>query len=149
MLQTLIRIVLAPWVLAMSLVSAIYGSLVPSPPARIQLEDNEKRPVVKFPTVSRLQKQQLVDRFTEAIDPQAVASLASRYNGGKPCKVTGRSSGSYNLCFFVDFEDGSARWVVRIPIEPQVHDPWTKLLSEVATIRQVPHQRVEKLTCSV
>lgn len=48
-----------------------------------------------------------------------------------------RASGSFNVCFFVAFgQDDEPEWVVRIPIEPALGDPWNKLLSEVTTLRR-------------
>lgn len=44
-------------------------------------------------------------------------------------------SGSFNVCFSVAFDQEEPEWVVRIPIEPALDDPWNKLLSEVSTLR--------------
>ncbi|RSL41971.1 hypothetical protein CEP54_015649 [Fusarium duplospermum] len=43
--------------------------------------------------------------------------------------------GSYNVCFFARFDDRT--WVVRIPIQPVIHNVWGKLQSEVCTMRYI------------
>lgn len=73
------------------------------------------------------------DNFVESLLPEKIKALASRYNGGRSCDITGQARGSYNVCFFVKF-DNDEEWVVRIPIEPALYKPWETLLSEVATI---------------
>lgn len=73
------------------------------------------------------------DNFVKSLLPEKVKALASRYNGGRSCDITGQARGSYNVCFFVKFDD-EEEWVVRIPIEPALYNPWETLLSEVATI---------------
>lgn len=75
------------------------------------------------------------DEFVKAIDLEAIRALASSYNNGSPCHVdeTATARGSYNVCFFVKFDNQT--WLVRVPIEPVVHDPWGKLQSEVCTMR--------------
>lgn len=73
--------------------------------------------------------------FVDSISTDAVCSLASQYNHSKPCRVFGTKHGSFNACFFVEFPDDGTRWVVRIPIEPAVHDVWAKLQTEIATMR--------------
>lgn len=74
------------------------------------------------------------DHFVESLLPSKIEALASRYNGNKSCHITGQARGSYNTCFFVRF-DNAEEWVVRIPIEPALYNPWDALLSEVATIK--------------
>ncbi|KJK80633.1 hypothetical protein H634G_04873 [Metarhizium anisopliae BRIP 53293] len=92
------------------------------------------------------------DNFVESLLPEKIKALASRYNGGRSCDITGQARGSYNVCFFVKF-DNDEEWVVRIPIEPALYKPWETLLSEVATI-DIPvaqihaHGKGEKLTAS-
>lgn len=44
-------------------------------------------------------------------------------------------NGSFNVCFFVEFSADEPKWVVRVPIEPAVNNPWDKLLSEVTTMQ--------------
>jgi hypothetical protein len=75
--------------------------------------------------------------FIDSIDPGAICRLASLYNGSKTCRIFRNAAhGSYNVCYFVEFEDG-VRWVVRIPLEPSIANVWDKVQSEVATIRWV------------
>lgn len=77
----------------------------------------------------------LANEFVQAIDPEAVRSLASSYNDGSPCRVDKMATarGSFNICFFARFDDRT--WVVRIPIQPVIHNVWGKLQSEVCTMR--------------
>ncbi|KAG6001269.1 hypothetical protein E4U54_001126 [Claviceps lovelessii] len=82
------------------------------------------------------QRDELQEAFVESISKSAVAALASRYNGNKECVVDDElRNGSYNVCVFVTFPADGTRWVVRIPMTPLVADGWTKLKSEVATMR--------------
>lgn len=74
--------------------------------------------------------------FIDSIDRNAVCSLASRYNNSKPCRIfQDATNGSFNVCFFVEFVGEDTRWVVRLPIEPAIHNVWDKVQSEVATMR--------------
>lgn len=75
------------------------------------------------------------EEFIDSLDQSAICNLASRYNSWKPCRVIRSSHGSFNACFFVEFPDDGTQWVVRIPIEPAVHNVWSKLQSEVITMR--------------
>ncbi|TQV93481.1 phosphotransferase enzyme family protein [Cordyceps javanica] len=77
------------------------------------------------------------DRFVESLRHTKVADLASRYNNGKECRVFHRLYGSFNVCFFVEFEECGTLWAVRIPIEPRLHKPWEKLQSEATTLKYV------------
>lgn len=84
--------------------------------------------------------EQLEERIVEFIDSiieSAVCRLASKYNGQKPCSIIGSSRGSFNVCFFVRFGVEHATWVVKVPLEPVVLDPWAKVQSEAATMRYV------------
>ncbi|ETS03824.1 phosphotransferase enzyme family protein [Trichoderma reesei RUT C-30] len=84
--------------------------------------------------------EQLEERIVEFIDSivdSAVCRLASKYNGQKPCSIVGSSRGSFNVCFFVQFGEENAKWVVRVPLEPVVVDPWAKVQSEAATMRYI------------
>lgn len=74
------------------------------------------------------------DEFIESIDTDAIRALASKYNGGLPCSIRCRRQGSFNVCFILDFPDGTTR-LVRLPIEPAVHDVWDKVRSEVYTMQ--------------
>ncbi len=89
----------------------------------------------EFPTATEDQHKQARRAFIESIDSDAVCALASRVHNGNPCHVVNRDSGSFNVCFFVAFGRGGPEWVVRIPIEPALDDPWDKLQSEVSTLR--------------
>lgn len=75
-----------------------------------------------------------VHNFITSISEDAICRLASRHNGGQPCRVVGRDKGSFNICFFIRFENG-IKWTIRVPIEPVVEDAWNKVQSEVATMR--------------
>ncbi|KJZ75585.1 hypothetical protein HIM_05048 [Hirsutella minnesotensis 3608] len=74
------------------------------------------------------------DEFVKSIDVEAVRDLASSYNDGAPCRidVTETARGSFNVCFFARFAHQVL--VVRVPIQPVVHDAWGKLRSEVCTM---------------
>lgn len=72
-------------------------------------------------------------RFLDSLLSSAVEELASQQNYSRACRVFARDCGSYNACFFVEFDDGR-RWVVRVPIAPLIQQPWEKLQSEVSTI---------------
>ncbi|ROT43830.1 hypothetical protein SODALDRAFT_342666 [Sodiomyces alkalinus F11] len=75
-----------------------------------------------------------IKAFVASIDEGAICHLASQHNDRKPCNITRQSRGSFNVCFFARFGD-STTLVVRIPLEPVVDDSWTKVQSEVATMR--------------
>ncbi|KAF5020420.1 hypothetical protein F66182_7547 [Fusarium sp. NRRL 66182] len=75
-----------------------------------------------------LTEQQLefaTNEFVESIDTDAIRTLATKYTGGLPCSIRCRQQGSFNVCFVLDFPDDIAR-VVRLPIEPAVHNAWDK-----------------------
>lgn len=74
------------------------------------------------------------DEFISSIDTDAIRALASKYNGGLPCSIRCRRQGSFNVCFVLDFSNGTTR-LVRLPIEPAVHDVWDKVRSEVYTMQ--------------
>ncbi|KAK9438409.1 phosphotransferase enzyme family protein [Metarhizium brunneum] len=81
-----------------------------------------------------------IDEFINNIDEEAIGQLASRHNDQKPWKrIAGRTHGSFNVCFFVQF-DGDTTLVVRIPLNPVVNQVWTKVQSEVATIQYLWHK---------
>ncbi|KAL7817976.1 phosphotransferase [Trichoderma aethiopicum] len=87
------------------------------------------------PTGEQLEKR--IVEFIDSIVESAVCRLASKYNGQKPCSIIGSSRGSFNVCFFVQFGVEDATWVVRVPLEPVVLDPWAKVQSEAATMRYI------------
>lgn len=90
--------------------------------------------MAKFPPTSE-QIEEGLNAFINSIDPNAVCRLASQHNSSKTCWMfQDPANGSYNVCYFVEFEDGT-QWVVRIPLEPSIFNVWDKVQSEVATIR--------------
>lgn len=88
-----------------------------------------------FPIVTEDQLSQAKRTFIDSLDSDAVCALASRYNNGQTCRVVKKDNGSFNVCFFVEFEQDGSQWIVRIPIEPAFDDPWDKLLSEITTLQ--------------
>ncbi|EFY93995.1 phosphotransferase [Metarhizium robertsii ARSEF 23] len=78
-----------------------------------------------------------IQQFIDSINTDAVCDLASRHNGGKACKIVTKDNGSFNVCFFVQFDAGEETQVVRIPIKPVIRDAWQKVLCEVTTLRYV------------
>lgn len=89
----------------------------------------------QFPVATDDQYNQARRAFIESLDSDAVCALASKYNDDKCCRVVNKTSGSFNVCFFIEFGTEEPKWVVRVPIEPAVNNPWDKLLSEVTTIQ--------------
>lgn len=76
--------------------------------------------------------------FIDLIDPDAVCHLASQHRGLMPCHMfQDAANGSFNVCYFVEFPNDGARWVMRFPIAPAIQDVWAKLQSEIATMRWV------------
>lgn len=88
-----------------------------------------------FPTTTNDQRKAARNSFIESIDLDAVCALASSYRDGKPCKIIEKKNGSFNVCFFVQFDQDGLNWVVRIPIESALDNLWDKLLSEVTTMQ--------------
>lgn len=80
------------------------------------------------------------DEFIAAIHEEKVCELASSYRHGDRCSYFAPPvRGSYNICYFVTFEDAE-RWVVRIPLAPCLAFPAKeKLESEIATMSYVCH----------
>ncbi|TAQ89082.1 hypothetical protein B7494_g2604 [Chlorociboria aeruginascens] len=92
------------------------------------------QPVANYPPTAE-QIENRLKVFIASIDPDAVCKLASQHNSSKTCHMfRDPVNGSYNVCYFVEFEDGT-KWVVRIPLEPSISNVWDKVQSEVATIR--------------
>ncbi|KAH7205184.1 hypothetical protein BKA60DRAFT_466966, partial [Fusarium oxysporum] len=52
----------------------------------------------------------------------------------KPCRTLDANHGSFNICSFIEFLKRCANWIVRILIEPVLHDVWTKLQRDVITM---------------
>ncbi|OAA54965.1 phosphotransferase enzyme family protein [Niveomyces insectorum RCEF 264] len=97
-----------------------------------------RRPASPFDLTPLTDRQRKLknDEFIESIDTNAICALASKHQGGLPCTIRCRHKGSFNVCFILDFTDGSTR-LVRLPIEPAVHDAWDKVRSEVYTMQYV------------
>lgn len=76
------------------------------------------------------------DEFIASINQEQVCNLASLYRNGDNCHpFADPTRGSYNVCYFVQFEDGE-RWVVRVPLEPCLaFGGKYKLESEIATMQ--------------
>ncbi|KAI1124703.1 phosphotransferase enzyme family protein [Nemania abortiva] len=77
------------------------------------------------------------DAFVASIDEEEVCSLASSYrDGGSRCQPFQEPiRGSFNICFFVKFDDDNQKWVVRIPLAPCLaFGAKSKLESEIATM---------------
>lgn len=146
MLPALIHLVLTPWTLVSFYLPRLWGYLfrftdVPRVrsceinTSNINEAEVETRVsnVKEFPTTEE-QDAQVKNTFIESLDLDAICALASKYNNGKPCQVVDRKNGSFNACFFVNFEQDGPELVVRVPIEPILDNPWDKVLSEVATL---------------
>jgi hypothetical protein len=78
------------------------------------------------------------DRWLEALDDDEICRLASSVRHGDHCTIfQPRKHGSFNVCFFVEFESPGERWVVRLPIPATVSktilDEKTEI--ELATMR--------------
>ncbi|KAI8943968.1 phosphotransferase enzyme family protein [Xylaria longipes] len=75
------------------------------------------------------------DAFVATIGERQVCNLASSYRRGDRCHSFKEPvRGSYNICFFVEFDDGE-KWVVRIPLAPCLaFGAKSKLESEIATM---------------
>ncbi|PHH89187.1 hypothetical protein CDD83_6525 [Cordyceps sp. RAO-2017] len=103
------------------------------------VEGNPPEPP-EFPPLTQEQRDEREKDFVSSIDGEAVCALASRYNCQKPCRIVKSARGGFNVCFFVDFDTPGMTWVVRIPIEPAIHDAWSKLQSEVVTMRYIQNK---------
>ncbi|KAK7415903.1 hypothetical protein QQZ08_012215 [Neonectria magnoliae] len=78
------------------------------------------------------------DQFLQHITKEKVLALASSRRPGLTCDYfKDPERGSYNLCCFVEFEDGQ-KWVVRIPLAPCLASgPRSKLEREIATMQLI------------
>lgn len=78
------------------------------------------------------------DEFVASIPKHRVCDLASSHRAGKPCTSFQEPlRGSYNVCYFVRFDDG-VKWVVRVPLAPCLGvGARVKLESEVAAMQYV------------
>lgn len=89
------------------------------------------------------------DEFIASINEDDVLALAKSHHKGDNCRFfKDPARGSYNICFFVEFDPPAdqtesensdrERWVVRIPLTPCLaFGGRSKLENEVATMRQV------------
>ncbi|KAH0371531.1 hypothetical protein KCU65_g1677, partial [Aureobasidium melanogenum] len=76
--------------------------------------------------------------FDEKYGYPGVERLASRYRNGQHCHSVLKTSGSFNLCVKVVFDDDQA-WAVRFPLPGRVMHPEEKLRREVAVLRHIEH----------
>ncbi|ROT36429.1 hypothetical protein SODALDRAFT_325766 [Sodiomyces alkalinus F11] len=87
-----------------------------------------------------LTEQQIYRRshtFFESVNEDAIRALGTQHHSKRlPCEIKARYRGSFNGCFVLEFTDGSTR-VVRLPLQPAVHDAWDKVRSEVCTMQYV------------
>lgn len=76
------------------------------------------------------------DEFIDSIPEHRVHDIASSHRDGKHCTAFQKPRhGSYNVCYFVSFEDG-VKWVVRVPLAPRLaFGARAKLESEIATMQ--------------
>lgn len=76
------------------------------------------------------------DAFIASIPKERVLSLASSHHNGDACTFFQEPKrGSYNICFFVLFENAD-KWVIRVPLAPCLaFGAATKLESEIATMQ--------------
>lgn len=99
-----------------------------------------------FPATSEQDAQQR-SQFISTISLEKISALALRYSTQDYCHIIKRDSGSFNVNFIIEFKD-KTKCVIRVPILPFVHDPWSKVLGHVAVSRylkettQIPVARV-------
>ncbi|RSL84026.1 hypothetical protein CEP52_016548, partial [Fusarium oligoseptatum] len=60
------------------------------------------------------QLEERIKKFIDSLDEDAICRLASQHNGQKPCRVVGRDRGSFNVCFFIHFDQDGMRWVSEV-----------------------------------
>lgn len=155
MLSALLHLVRSRWTLVVLFASKIWRRLlyfagttglgidapernpeIDSPNANDLGVGNPRTDPQGFPALTDDQYGQLKRAFIESLDPDLICSLASRYNNGTPCRVVGKKNGSFNVCFFVEFDqEEELEWIVRVLIEPALDHPWAKLVSEVTTMQ--------------
>ncbi|OAR00013.1 hypothetical protein LLEC1_04496 [Akanthomyces lecanii] len=137
MLFTLIQSLLSRWKTLLWTLIRKWSGMTISPKSSRDVEqciENEARDTLQ-PNTTHLQ--QTKEAFIRSIQPRAIEALAQKHNNQKPCRIFGRENGSFNVCFFLEFPDDGARWVVRVPIEPALQQAWEKLESEVATVTYI------------
>ncbi|KPM36578.1 hypothetical protein AK830_g9978 [Neonectria ditissima] len=87
------------------------------------------------------------DEFIASIRDEDVLRLAASYHNDDTCDFftpptceSYKTRGSYNICYFVEFEDGE-QWVVRIPLKPCLaFGAQNKLENEIA-VMQLVHEK--------
>lgn len=91
-----------------------------------------KDPIVQ----SRVHRER--DEFIASISEEKICELASSWRNDDPCQFFREPKrGSYNICYFVQFDD-LEQWVVRVPLVPCLAFGATyKLESEIATMQYV------------
>lgn len=155
MLLRLRRFILAPWTSLLLHLSTLWGLLLsitrveldPKPQndeqtngsigsgneGTVNTQCSQEQPANFPPTAEQLEER--ITKFINSIDEDAVCRLASHHNRHSPCSIIRHDRGSFNVCFFVHFDGDDVTWVVRIPLEPVVHNMWEKVQSEVTTMR--------------
>jgi hypothetical protein len=69
----------------------------------------------------------------------AICALATAHHPAhEACVVVDQKRGSFNYCFFVQFDRSRKKWVVRIPLRPRLAFVKEKLEAEIATMRLGP-----------
>ncbi|KPM42279.1 hypothetical protein AK830_g4249 [Neonectria ditissima] len=126
------RIFFIPWIYCLTRLRCLWRSHLAYTFRRAPPSPFDLRPLTDQ------QRKLKVDEFIDSIDTDAIRALASKYFGGLSCTIRSRRRGSFNVCFILDFPDDTTR-VVRVPIEPMVHDVWDKVCSEVYTMQYVRH----------
>ncbi|KAH6628108.1 kinase-like domain-containing protein [Chaetomium tenue] len=122
------------------------GTVEPVEP--VESVESVGHPSHEFPIMTEDQYKRLRKNFIESLDSTAICDLASKHNDeGKACRVVTKTSGSFNVCFFVEFDGEGPKWVVRVPIEPAFEDAWAKLQSEVATIQYLKQETRVPVPC--
>ncbi|KAF5025447.1 hypothetical protein F66182_2470 [Fusarium sp. NRRL 66182] len=77
------------------------------------------------------------DTFFRPIDDDAIRAPGTQHHiNSLPCEIKARHRGSFNGCFVLEFTDGST-CIVRLLLEPAVHDAWNKIRSEVCTMQSI------------
>lgn len=124
------RIFSVPWVYCITRFRRLWGALFNPIFRRLATSPYNLRPLTDQ------QRKQKTHEFIDSIDPSAIRALGSKYNDGLSCEIRCWCQGTFNVCYILDFPDGSTR-LVRLPIEPAVHDVWNKVQSEVYTMQYV------------
>ncbi|RSL70471.1 hypothetical protein CEP51_012188 [Fusarium floridanum] len=117
MFLTLRRFILARWTSFMLHVSTLWGFLLfqqqdplHKDTANAQADHNTTN---NFPPTEE-QLEERIKKFIDSLDEDAICRLASQHNGQKPCRIVGRDRGSFNVCFFIHFDQDGMRWVSEV-----------------------------------